>query len=698
MCRTTDKGSSVLALHQHRRTRRLLATATALAAGLVGLTATTAQAATAPTTGSPAGNVDVVVAVPGGVQLKGWTWDPDTTAAVTVEITSSAGKVTTVANQLRADVAKIYPTAGSYRGWTITVPTGSGAQTVCPVAKNVGAGSDRTWSCRTVTVADRSPSGSLDLVEATTTGVRVAGRATDPDTTGPVDVRVTVGGTSRTLGATAAAGFAGEVAAAPGTYEACATAVNVLHGTDTALGCRSVTVRDHSPTGALDPATDAGTGLRVSGWASDIDTTSPVTVRLAVTGTATTADVAAGTVRSDGTRGFSTVLALAPGAYQVCATALNTGAGADRALGCVDGTALDHSPVGAADASTPTATGVQVSGWATDVDTTAPVAVRVTVGSTTTTLSAGTVRADGRPGYTGQVAAVPGTYQVCTTLVNAGAGADKALGCTSVTVAAPAPTVPGPTTTGVPAGTTLRVHEGDLTITTPGTVIDGLDIRGYVRVKAANVVIKNSIIRGRPGLTSYMSLIQSPYPTNNLLVQDTTLVAANPTPFVDGIVGKGFTLRRVNIYGVVDSVKISGDNVLVESSWLHDNLYFLQDPNYGNTPTHDDNVQVQAGTNITIRGSVLEDTHNAAMMITQDAGRVSNLTFADNRVDNGACTINVAEKSYGPVAGLRITGSTFGLNMVRSRCAVSMPTTTSSISTVTGNLFTDGSVVGVTRG
>ncbi|WP_199424025.1 hypothetical protein, partial [Actinotalea solisilvae] len=134
------------------------------------------------------------------------------------------------------------------------------------------------------------------------------------------------------------------------------------------------------------------------------------------------------------------------------------------------------------------------------------------------------------------------------------------------------------------------------------------------------------------------------------------------------------------------------------NSWLHDNLYYLQDPNYGNTPTHDDNVQIQAGTNITIRNSVLEDTHNAAVMITQDAGRVANFTFSGNRVDNGACTINVAEKSYGPVNGLRITDSTFGLNMVRSRCAISMPLTTSSISTVTGNLFTDGSVVAITRG
>ncbi|MGJ0223692.1 hypothetical protein ACQUZK_09855, partial [Streptococcus pyogenes] len=88
-------------------------------------------------------------------------------------------------------------------------------------------------------------------------------------------------------------------------------------------------------------------------------------------------------------------------------------------------------------------------------------------------------------------------------------------------------------------------------------------------------------------------------------------------------------------------------------SWLHDNLYYLHDPNYDNGPTHDDNVQIQVGSNITIRNSVLESTHNAAVMITQDRGKVANVTFTGNRAGGGACTINVAEKSYGPISGLR---------------------------------------------
>ena len=271
----------------------------------------------------------------------------------------------------------------------------------------------------------------------------------------------------------------------------------------------------------------------------------------------------------------------------------------------------------------------------------------------------------------------------------------RVAGTATLVTAPPAPTAG---TVGVPAGTVLRVHEGDLTITTPGTVIDSMDIRGFVRVKAADVTIKNSIIRGKPGLTGYMSLIQAGDLGPRLTVVDSELVAANPSPYIDGIVGKQFTLRRVNIHGVIDQVKITGDNVLVEDSWLHGNLHYLQDPNYNNTPTHDDNVQIQRGNNITIRNTVMQDAHNAGVQITQDSGVVSNLSFAGNKADGGACTVNVAEKSYGPISGLRFTNNLFGLNTRISRCAVLMPSSTSTLASVTGNTFTDGSVVTISRG
>ena len=63
---------------------------------------------------------------------------------------------------------------------------------------------------------------------------------------------------------------------------------------------------------------------------------------------------------------------------------------------------------------------------------------------------------------------------------------------------APAPgEFPSAATTGVPEGTKLTVHEGDLTVSTAGAVIDGLEVRGLLIINAPDVVIKNSRIVGR---------------------------------------------------------------------------------------------------------------------------------------------------------------------------------------------------------
>jgi len=86
------------------------------------------------------------------------------------------------------------------------------------------------------------------------------------------------------------------------------------------------------------------------------------------------------------------------------------------------------------------------------------------------------------------------------------------------------------------------------------------------------------------------------------------------------------------------------------------------------------------------------------VMITQDRGSVVGFTFRGNSADNGACTINVAEKAYGPPPGLSVTASVFGTGQRLSRCAILLSDTTRAVATVTGNTFTDGSAVTVSRG
>ena len=251
-----------------------------------------------------------------------------------------------------------------------------------------------------------------------------------------------------------------------------------------------------------------------------------------------------------------------------------------------------------------------------------------------------------------------------------------------VPVPAPIPTpivadsgTPGPTNTGVPAGPDLTVHDGDLRITTPGTVISGLDVRGMITIEAPNVTIKDSIVRGR-NLNGPMALIDNLGGYANLKIIDTELFPSSPSPDVQGIYGYNFAATRLNIHGVVDGIHLTGGNVDISDSWLHDNLHFERDPNQGGTPSHDDSIQIQEGSNIRIDGNRFSGAWNATVQVTQDRGNVSNLTFTNNIADGGKCSINLAEKDFGPIKGVVISDNSFGRNTRVDDCAVIAPSST----------------------
>ncbi|MBD8059604.1 hypothetical protein IC607_11575 [Cellulomonas sp. JH27-2] len=258
---------------------------------------------------------------------------------------------------------------------------------------------------------------------------------------------------------------------------------------------------------------------------------------------------------------------------------------------------------------------------------------------------------------------------------------------------------PGPTNTGVPAGTKLKVWEGDLVVDTPGEHIDGLEIHGLVSIHAPNVRITNSKIVGGSTMPAWdRALIQISSEEDSVTVEDTEMYAATPSYRIRGVIGKNFTLTRVNMHDVIDQMVITGDNVTVQDSWLHSNLYYVEDPNYSNNPTHDDNAQISIGKNIRFLRNSMQGTHNASIMITQDRGHVSDIVVADNFIDNGACSINIAQKAYGPIERMTIRNNVFGGNTWVKKCGILSPPTTTSILTAATNTWLDGTPVAISRG
>lgn len=176
---------------------------------------------------------------------------------------------------------------------------------------------------------------------------------------------------------------------------------------------------------------------------------------------------------------------------------------------------------------------------------------------------------------------------------------------------------PSAATTGVPAGTVLtenRPANGQLAITTAGTVLDGLDIYGQVYVQAANVTIRRCRIRGRNATTNESLIQATSASVSSLLVEDCTLRPDFPSYWLNGFLGSNFTVRRCDISRCVDGFGVYNTNapgtplnVTIESNYVHDFSYYSPDPNHTNdNQTHNDGIQIQGGTGAIIRYNLID--------------------------------------------------------------------------------------------
>ena len=245
----------------------------------------------------------------------------------------------------------------------------------------------------------------------------------------------------------------------------------------------------------------------------------------------------------------------------------------------------------------------------------------------------------------------------------------------TTTVPSPSSGKPSAATTGVPAGTSLTRHDGDIVVTQDGTVLDRLDIHGFVIVRANNVQITNSIVRGGHDKGVSTGLITN-YDYKNLLIENVDVIAEFPSVNFDGIKGGNFTARRVHVQGNVDSVKIHGDNVTVEDSLLESTVYYNSDPNQGGGASHNDNIQILWGKNLLIRGNTIRNATNFAILGGATRGDVPNLVIDGNWLDGGHCTVKL-QILNGWHETARVTNNKFGPNRKIKNCQLQVYTSVS---------------------
>jgi hypothetical protein len=251
---------------------------------------------------------------------------------------------------------------------------------------------------------------------------------------------------------------------------------------------------------------------------------------------------------------------------------------------------------------------------------------------------------------------------------------------------------PGPANTGVPAGTRLTVVTGNQTYATDNQVVSGLDIHGFVQIRARNVTIRNSVIRGGPNPPCNSSVLWIRADSGaSATIEDSEIVPSNPSPCLDGIWATNATLVRLNVHGAVDGVK-AYDNVTLRDSYVHDLSWFASDPNQRGGPTHNDAVQTYEGNrHIALRHNTMDPgpRGNAAYQVTQDGGRAAtDIHVESNWLDGGNCTLNFAHHGGPtPMTGIFVSGNRFGRHSVY-QCPILVSTQT-VLSQNTGNVWDD---------
>lgn len=262
----------------------------------------------------------------------------------------------------------------------------------------------------------------------------------------------------------------------------------------------------------------------------------------------------------------------------------------------------------------------------------------VSSSSSTTTSSTTSTTATTQPGTT---TTEPPATTVASTTTSSPASTSTTSSSTTSTVPSSGG-FPDASSTG-PTGT-LTAYTGPTNITTAGTVIDHKSVTSCIQISAANVVIRNSLIRcaGTPIL-----LLDDASTYNgraSLLVEDSE-IDCRLSPGSTGIAEAHVVARRVDIYGCENGLSINQD-VTLEDSYIH-NLY-----NTGEA--HSDDIQLSFGhwvgggyvccaLNVTIRHNTLYSTGISGDLgssaITANKAPDENVLIDGNLMAGGSYTI-----------------------------------------------------------
>ncbi|MCY1040806.1 hypothetical protein OV208_05675 [Corallococcus sp. bb12-1] len=257
-----------------------------------------------------------------------------------------------------------------------------------------------------------------------------------------------------------------------------------------------------------------------------------------------------------------------------------------------------------------------------------------------------------------------------------------------------------------------KVINGDVTLSTAGQRLADTLVHGRVFIKAANTVVSNCVVDGGPAMTAGGSIIQIGTGGTNARIEYTTVRAANPTYWVNGIGMREYTAYRVDVSGVVDAFSVAPAtanapvNVSIQGSYGHDLVHFSPDPNHSGSPsrTHNDVLQSHGGSGLEVIGSNFSAYHDptmgtlptpnpksqlSAMMINTIVGPSSNLKIEDNWFGGGVYCINASGATGGGGTFLRNRFDRGSVSPANPDESYTLVFDSTFIQTSTGNVYED---------
>ena len=227
------------------------------------------------------------------------------------------------------------------------------------------------------------------------------------------------------------------------------------------------------------------------------------------------------------------------------------------------------------------------------------------------------------------------------------------------------PDLPGPRNTGVPAGASLIRHEGDVVLDTPGAVFEDRDIHGRLIIRANDVTVRRCVVHAP--VPREIDGIISVTGATGVLLEDLEVFAEESSTLQWGVMGGGFTARRLDVHGVVVGMSLKS-GARVEASWVH-----ALDPvgaQYG--------ISVFEGRDIGIYDSNVHgpgEDIGAAVFVNQQVGPTRDVRVERNRLDRGSCIVNLGHAGGTSLQGMVVRNNVFGARTFYD-CAVLVSTQT----------------------